>query len=147
MKVLSIRQPWAWAIVHENKRIENRTWNTKFRDEFLIHASHKWDDEGRQFISKNMFKLGIRVFANKKHHQFGGIIGKATLVDVITESEDPYFCGPFGFVLENIEPIEFIPCKGKLGFWEFNKTIISTYKRSSNHERPQKRYDKIDQKV
>ncbi len=39
MKTLSLRQPWAWAILHAGKRIENRGWNTHYRGDFLIHAS------------------------------------------------------------------------------------------------------------
>lgn len=29
MKALSIRQPWAWAILHAGKRVENREWKEK----------------------------------------------------------------------------------------------------------------------
>lgn len=36
MKVLSIRQPYAWLIAIGCKTIENRTWNRKFRGRFLI---------------------------------------------------------------------------------------------------------------
>lgn len=39
MKVLSIKQPWAWGIVHGPKRIENRSWGTGYRGPVLIHAS------------------------------------------------------------------------------------------------------------
>ena len=39
MKALSIRQPWAWLIVHGRKDIENRSWRTKFRGRFLVHAA------------------------------------------------------------------------------------------------------------
>ena len=39
MKVLSIRQPYAWLIAIGCKTIENRTWNRKIRGRFLIHAS------------------------------------------------------------------------------------------------------------
>ena len=39
MKCLSLRQPWAWAVVHAGKSVENRRWNTNFRGEFLIHAA------------------------------------------------------------------------------------------------------------
>lgn len=35
---LSIRQPWAWAILHAGKDIENRDWATRFRGPFLVHA-------------------------------------------------------------------------------------------------------------
>lgn len=33
MKALSIRQPWAWLILHAGKDIENRVWQTRFRGE------------------------------------------------------------------------------------------------------------------
>jgi hypothetical protein len=39
MKALSIRQPWAWLILHAGKDIENRDWPTRFRGRFLIHAA------------------------------------------------------------------------------------------------------------
>lgn len=39
MKVLSIQQPWASLIVQGHKRIETRSWNTKYRGDILIHAS------------------------------------------------------------------------------------------------------------
>ncbi|WP_289241690.1 ASCH domain-containing protein [Delftia sp.] len=35
---LSIRQPWAWLIVHGYKDIENRDWHTPFRGNLLVHA-------------------------------------------------------------------------------------------------------------
>ena len=39
MKALSVHQPWAWAILHAGKCIENRTWATRHRGPLLIHAS------------------------------------------------------------------------------------------------------------
>ncbi len=39
MIALSIRQPWAWHILHSGKDIENRDWPTRFRGRVLIHAS------------------------------------------------------------------------------------------------------------
>lgn len=39
MKVISIMQPWATLIVLGHKKIETRSWNTKYRGEILIHAS------------------------------------------------------------------------------------------------------------
>jgi hypothetical protein len=39
VKALSLRQPWAYAVVHLGKHIENRHWNTSHRGDFLIHAS------------------------------------------------------------------------------------------------------------
>jgi len=61
-KVLVIRQPWAWLIVHGYKDIENRTWKTRYRGALLIQASAnlhpKWlFDEGRSFARQR----GVRV--------------------------------------------------------------------------------------
>ena len=38
-KCLSLKQPYADLLVAGKKTIELRTWNTKFRGEFLVHAS------------------------------------------------------------------------------------------------------------
>lgn len=39
MRALSIHQPWAWAILHTGKDIENRTWRTHHRGPMLVHAA------------------------------------------------------------------------------------------------------------
>lgn len=39
MIALSLRQPWATAVLRLNKRIENRRWSTRVRGPFLIHAA------------------------------------------------------------------------------------------------------------
>jgi len=41
MKCLSICQPFAELIIQNKKTIELRTWNTKIRGEFLVHAPIK----------------------------------------------------------------------------------------------------------
>jgi ASCH domain len=46
MKILSIRQPWAYLIANGQKNIENRTWLTNYRGPFLIHASLALDRDG-----------------------------------------------------------------------------------------------------
>ncbi|MHC4404130.1 MAG: ASCH domain-containing protein [Planctomycetota bacterium] len=38
MKALTICQPWAWAIIHGPKPVENRGWATKYRGPLAIHA-------------------------------------------------------------------------------------------------------------
>ena len=38
-KCLSVRQPWAWLIVHGHKPLENRSWATSYRGPLLIHAA------------------------------------------------------------------------------------------------------------
>jgi hypothetical protein len=38
-RALSLKQPWAWAVIHGPKDIENRRWNTDFRGLFWVAAS------------------------------------------------------------------------------------------------------------
>lgn len=46
MKALTVQQPWAWAIVHGRKRVENRTTLWKYRGPLAIHAGTRWSDRG-----------------------------------------------------------------------------------------------------
>ena len=39
MKAITVRQPWAWLILHAGKDIENRTWPTNERGRVLVHAA------------------------------------------------------------------------------------------------------------
>lgn len=125
MKALSVRQPWAWAIIHAGKPVENRTWKTKIRGEILIHASKTFDHEGYYWIKENCRELSIGPFDIPKPNDFlkGGMIGIATLVSCVQSHPNPWFFGPYGFVFEDPRPIDFIPCPGKLGFFDFNRII------------------------
>jgi len=45
-RVLTIRQPWAWAIIHCGNDIENRSWSTKHRGRLLVHAGSAFESDG-----------------------------------------------------------------------------------------------------
>ncbi len=116
--VISIRQPWAHLIVHGPKRIENRTWRTKIRGPVLIHAAKGMTQEeyleACDFIASRKIEVEI---PHPSEMRRGGIIGRANLVDCIQESADPWFCGPWGHVLADPEPLPFQPLKGALGYF------------------------------
>lgn len=128
MRALSLTQPWAWLVVHGGKDIENRVWNTKFRGEFLIHAakgmtSRDYDaawDMARGFDQNLAWSIPEKGLLER-----GGIIGVATLFDVIEPTSVPHIQWSmrwhmreqFGFRLASIRPLPFLPCKGALGFW------------------------------
>ena len=69
MKALSLKQPWAELVVPGRKTIELRNWNTKFRGEFLVHASLNPNKDAVARLGFTDLPLGC-------------IVGKATLVDV-----------------------------------------------------------------
>jgi hypothetical protein len=116
---ISVRQPWAWLILHAGKDIENRTWLTRFRGRVAIHAS-----KGMTFAEYDdacQFADGIRpdlVFPTFNMLQRGGIIGEVNIVDCVTASESPWFAGEYGFVLRDAKELPFLPCKGSLGFFK-----------------------------
>lgn len=47
---LSVRQPWAWAIISGGKTIENRSWTTPYRGPLLIHAGKAFDPDDVEYI-------------------------------------------------------------------------------------------------
>jgi len=130
MRALSIRQPWCWCILHAGKDIENRDWKPgnpgrRFRGSFLIHASSNMTrDEYEDCLDTLHTVSGVRPFLNGfslpafEQLPRGGIVGRASLVDIVTESESPWFFGPIGLMLADIAPTHFVPMKGALGFFD-----------------------------
>jgi len=116
-KALSIKQPWAWLIVHGGKDIENRTWNTKLRGRFLVHAGKSPDKEAMKRFVQDRNKMESQGFINPDDLKYGGIIGSVEIVDVVEKSDSKWFQGPYGFVLQNPEPLDFVPLKGQLNFF------------------------------
>lgn len=132
MIALSIRQPWAWLILNGGKDIENRTWATKFRGRFLIHASagmtvDEWED-GVFFAIKARSGRGYPPanLPGPKQIQRGGIVGSVELVDCVTATDSPWFVGAYGFVLRDPQPLPFTPWKGRLGFFDVPAEALAT---------------------
>lgn len=120
MKALSIRQPWAWLIVHGIKDIENRTWFPNYRGPFYVHASKTLygTTEQRECIREWVQKRFRFYVPSDEELACGGIIGKVSVVDVVDRSQSPWFEGPYGFVLDGASPLPFRRCNGRLGFFE-----------------------------
>ena len=76
MRVLTVRQPWAWAIVHGGKDIENRTRNLAgtYRGPVAIHAGRELDHGYDQhLIGGAVGRLARSTRAGLEHvAQFGG---------------------------------------------------------------------------
>ncbi len=118
MKTISIQQPWAWATLYAGKPVENRTWKTNYRGTILIHTGKWYDKAGHRYI-EDVF--GILIPDNLP---VGGIVGKADIVDCVTESDSRWFTGPYGFVWDNPMPLPFRPCSGRLGIFNVDLKAI-----------------------
>ncbi len=125
MKALSLTQPMAWAVVAAGKDIENRSWDTKFRGRFYIHASKGFNQKHYNWIWEREGILGLTLPAPADFIH-GAIIGEAELVGVCTgHSGSSWFMGPYGFMLKNAKEYEHpIYCRGQLGFFEVERTMI-----------------------
>lgn len=129
-KALSIRQPWAWAIINAGKDIENRSWPTKFRGPVCIHAAQGMTrDEFNGFVRTihgvsivRPFPTGATVPSPSELPR-GGIIGVAEIVDCVEASDSPWFFGRYGFVLRNVRAVPFIPVKGTLQFFDWRGRV------------------------
>lgn len=126
MKALSIQQPWAWAILYAGKNVENRTWAHNYRGQILIHTGKKFDHNGYAWMIENKGILGLSeimpsIGFPETYFKTGGIVGVVTIKKMVRSLEwSPWMFGPWGWVLENPEPIEFVPCRGKLGLFDID---------------------------
>ena len=122
MKVITIRQPWAWLIVNGYKDVENRSWPTRYRGPLLIQASANLPsrrnlEEARAFA----LKRGVIVPDDLKT---GGIIGMVRLEDCVTKSRSRWFEGPIGWRLSRPKKLPFLPLKGQLGIFDAPRRIL-----------------------
>ena len=120
-KCLSLKQPYAELLVSGRKTIELRSWNTKFRGEFLVHSSKKIDKDACKRIKIDPDSLTT-----------GSIIGKAILYDVkhynkrylFLKDKRKHMAGTkfsdhkYGFLVKNARRFKKpIVIAGKLGFF------------------------------
>lgn len=79
MKVLSVRQPWAWAILSAGKDVENRSWGTAYRGPLAIQAARIYDEDAEPLIAGRGVEIpGFKTGPLAR----GALIGLVELVDV-----------------------------------------------------------------
>lgn len=126
MKVLSIKEPWASLIMNGTKKIETRSWKTKYRGEIYIHASSS---------KAKITKPEVYELIKDMNFKCGYIICKCNLVDCIYMTDEyvndmkinhyeEYICGHYevgryAWIVEDVKVIEPIEAKGKLGLWNY----------------------------
>jgi len=122
MKALSVRQPWAWAIIEGHKRIVNRTWYPgDLSGDFAIHAPSVFEAETYTTLTLTFPEID---WPKPARFKYGGIIGLVSYGGSIhggqSATADPWFTGPYGWMLSNPRRLPFIECKGALGLWDID---------------------------
>jgi hypothetical protein len=128
MKALSIQQPWAWLIANGHKPVENRTWRTKHRGAFLIHAGKKFDRAGYDWVRATFPEIQM---PNPGEFDLGGIVGQAAVCDCVEPGSrdngsytSKWYFNEFGFVVEGAAPLPFSALKGNLNFFKVDAAAL-----------------------
>jgi hypothetical protein len=137
MKALTLHQPWATLIAIGAKRIETRSWETKYRGLIAIHAAAAFPKYARRMLCHpvcrtiDVLPLGavvatarlVTVLSTELFYRDGNVVwyhGRA-----ITEQElafGDYSPGRFAWVLEDVKPLpEPIPAKGGRRIWNWSE--------------------------
>lgn len=122
---LSVRQPWAWALVTGVKDVENRSTFAVTKAGFdarpvAIHAAKGMTRDEYEDAAEFMARLGVECPRPDKLVR-GAIIGGATVTAVVRESESPWFFGPRGLVMADAYEVPPIPAVGALGYFEWRQ--------------------------
>jgi activating signal cointegrator 1 len=127
MKALSLTQPWASAIALGIKHYETRSWPTKFRGDFCIHAAKGFPRYAQDFFEDQLQEGLLPPDADLPR---GAIIAVCSLTACLgTEDVLPtiervermygnYEPKRYAYRLENVRVLaEPVFCKGALSFW------------------------------
>lgn len=122
IRAITVGPPFAHAIVTGAKKLENRTWSTKYRGPLLIHAASSLWAEDVETVETRYEKMGLPPLPEEL--VVASLVGVVTLVDVVHISNpgkwgrDLWFRGPYAFVLAR--PVMFtepVDAKGRLQLW------------------------------
>lgn len=151
MRAVTVQQPWAWAIIHGGKAVENRTrigtWRPTVGQRIAIHAGLRWSERGARsgLIWDALARVGWSAGPNALRDDprglltFGAIIGTVEVADVHPDAD---CCNPWGeasytehgggkrvdvvhLVLETPRAVGPIPCRGALGLWTLPEDIAA----------------------
>lgn len=133
MKAISLWQPWASAIVQGYKKIETRSWSTRYRGPLLIHAAKSFPKVAQDFAAEQLaYGRGLDRLPR------GAIIGVCNLVSVehthilslsisaLERLYGDYSPGRYGWELASarafVEPIGY---RGAQGLFEVPHSVIA----------------------
>lgn len=134
MLALTVRQPYAHAIAHLTKRIENRTWQPnrlRHGDRFAIHAGAGLDDvriDGIDMALDAVARSAVVAVAT-----FGGIVRDVRDLSAgafPVQQQRAWWTGPLAWVLLDVVALaKPVACSGARGLWELDEDTLTKVKR------------------
>lgn len=143
MKALTLTQPWAALVALGIKRVETRSWSTRYRGPLLIHAASTWTAPDRLFAER-LAERGLlperwQGPLDLSRPPDGGCLVAHCVLDVVVPATPAdiarlvlehdlapverelgdYFEGRWLWLLDSVVAIaKPIPWRGRLGLWE-----------------------------
>jgi hypothetical protein len=130
-RALSVRQPWACAILYAGKDIENRSWHAinhglTVRGRIVLHAAKGMTRVEYEDAKRFMESIGVKCPPPADLLR-GAIIGTVEVVDVVKKHPSPWFFGPRGLVLRNAQAFDAAPCSGALGYFNWRSGLAAAF--------------------
>lgn len=121
---LSVRQPWAWAIIHGGKVIENRSPGSIKTGRMTtglicIHAATGMKEDEYRYAHWRLVRHGVTC-PRPDELVRGGIIGTVDVTGIVTASDSEWFGGSAGLTLARPKAVDPIPARGALGYFEWH---------------------------
>lgn len=150
IRALTIWQPWAWAIVHGWKPVENRTWpcpSWMLGHRLAIHGGKRFDPGAERFVCKQLGQAELPPAAHAQGvlglvipwrnleecpvRATGGACTTCHSVSTCAKARDPvvksgWLTGPVGWVLrDQVAFEEPIACRGAQGLWVPSPAVLA----------------------
>lgn len=147
---LTLRHPWAWAILHAGKDCENRTWRPlparlSPGQWFALHGGgfprdERWNEalhdlnglQNRGLVSRQMRLQDVIVEGVCGLLKFAGTVHETQRGPV---RESPWFAGPVAWHWSRkIVLPEPVPCRGSQGLWELPADVLERVREQCGEE-------------
>jgi hypothetical protein len=120
---LSVRQPWAWAILFGGKVIENRSLGAIRAGHMkpgviCLHAAKGMTEKEYRWGLWRLDRHGVRCPPPAELPR-SAIVGLIEVTGIITKSDSEWFGGKAGLSIANPRAITPIPAAGALGYFEW----------------------------
>lgn len=130
MRALSIRQPWAWAILHAGKDVENRDWRAAWAPsgELLLHAAKGCTLQEFREAADVIEGISGRRPPPLDQLARGGIVGAFRVSRAVRQEHPASRWAVPGLVhlhLVDVRPLPFVELAGQLGFFEVPPSVVT----------------------
>lgn len=124
-QAITVRQPWAWAIMHAGKDLENRTRRLCAPGWYFLHAGKNpgiSEYERVAYIIKRDAGVDVPSCIDAQAHKipYGGVIAAMKFGEWVEQSPSRWFIGPKAVQIEAVVPLPFQPGRGAQGVFPWD---------------------------